>query len=63
MNREQKLKAHFEQRSVNKTEFERQVRAKGFRFSRVSLNNVLAGRTPLTKKFWNKINSVLKWEE
>ena len=63
MNKLEKLKAHFEQRSVNKTEFERQVRAKGFRFSRMSLNNVLAGRTALTEKFWNKINSVLKWEE
>lgn len=63
MNRLEKLKKHFESRNVNKCEFERQVRANGYRFSRMSLNNVLSGRTPIiTPEFWEKINSVLKWE-
>lgn len=63
MDKLEKLKAHFDSRSVNKTKFESEVRKNYPTFSRQKLNAILRGEKPLTDESWEQINSVLKWDE
>jgi hypothetical protein len=62
MNKLEKLKKHFDSRSVNKTKFESDVRKNYPTFSRQKLNAILRGDAKLTDKAWEEINSVLKWD-
>lgn len=62
MDRLERLRAHFDSRKVNKTQFQNEMRKYSPRFSRNFLNMILKGERNLTDRTWGLLCKCLKWD-